>query len=105
MDTPVSLPLEAPILSLTWIPQIAGRGLDIKKYSKGLDSGCVVSQTTDPANDADGCVQYGKQLTALVLGDVKSTRDIKGAKSVRVGSKKGVLIDIECDKATSGKPE
>jgi hypothetical protein len=50
-------------------------------------------------------LQYGKQLTALVLGDVKSTRDIKGAKSVRVGSKKGVLIDIECDKATSGKPE
>lgn len=30
-------------LSLIWIPHTAGRGLDIKKYSKGLDSGCVVS--------------------------------------------------------------
>lgn len=66
---------------------------------------CCESDDSVPANDADGCVQYGKQLTALVLGDVKSTRDIKGAKSVRVGSKKGVLIDIECDKATGGKPE
>jgi hypothetical protein len=51
--------------------------------------------------------QYGKQLTALVLGDVEATKQIKGAKSIRVGSgkKNGVLIDIECEKATSGKPE
>jgi hypothetical protein len=51
--------------------------------------------------------QYGKQLTALVLGDIKATKEIKGAKPVRVGSgkKNGILIDIECVKATSGKPE
>lgn len=54
---------------------------------------------------ADAAVKYGKQLTALVLGDVKATKKIKGAKPVRVGSKKGVLIDIECEKATSGNPE
>lgn len=51
--------------------------------------------------------KYGKQLTALVMGDIKATKQIKGAKSVRVGAgkKNGVLIDIECEKATSGKPE
>ncbi|KAJ9094767.1 hypothetical protein QFC21_005927 [Naganishia friedmannii] len=68
----------------------AGRGLDIKQYSKGLDSGCV----------------YGRQLTALVLGDIKATRKIKGAKSVQVGDKDGVLVYIECESAANaGDPE
>lgn len=68
----------------------AGRGLDIKQYSKGVDSGCV----------------YGRQLAALVLGDIKATRKIKGAKSVQVGSKEGVLVDIECESvANAGEPE
>ncbi|KAJ9105804.1 hypothetical protein QFC19_003372 [Naganishia cerealis] len=73
----------------------AGRGLDIKQYSKGLDSGCVLF-----------IPKYGRQLTALILsGDIKATRKIKGAKSVQVGTREGVLVDIECEKATSGKPE
>ncbi|WVF69868.1 hypothetical protein IAT40_004649 [Kwoniella sp. CBS 6097] len=54
----------------------AGRGLDIKSFSKGLDSGCV----------------YGRQLTALVLGDLKG---LKG-KMVRVGDHQGMLVSEEC---------
>ncbi|OCF37468.1 hypothetical protein I317_03855 [Kwoniella heveanensis CBS 569] len=54
----------------------AGRGLDIKPFSKGLDTGCV----------------YGRQLTALVLGDLKG---LKG-KMVRVGDHQGILVSEEC---------
>ncbi|WVQ97913.1 hypothetical protein IAU59_005030 [Kwoniella sp. CBS 9459] len=56
----------------------AGRGLDIKPFSKGLDTGCV----------------YGRQLTALVLGDLKG---LKG-KMVRVGDHQGILVSEECRK-------
>ncbi|OXG87415.1 phosphoric monoester hydrolase [Cryptococcus neoformans A2-102-5] len=56
----------------------AGRGLDIKPFSKGIDTGCV----------------YGRQLTALVLGD---TTGLDG-QSVRVGDHKGVLVSVDCGK-------
>ncbi|KIR56490.1 phosphoric monoester hydrolase [Cryptococcus gattii Ru294] len=54
----------------------AGRGLDIKPFSKGLDTGCV----------------YGRQLTALVLGDLTGL----DGQSVRVGNHKGVLVSVDC---------
>ncbi|KAK8849385.1 hypothetical protein IAR55_004717 [Kwoniella newhampshirensis] len=54
----------------------AGRGLDIKPFSKGIDTGCV----------------YGRQLTALVLGDLKG---LKG-QVVRVGDHQGVLVSEQC---------
>ncbi|WWD20006.1 hypothetical protein CI109_104479 [Kwoniella shandongensis] len=54
----------------------AGRGLDIKQFSKGIDTGCV----------------YGRQLTAMVLGDLKG---LKG-QVVRVGDHQGVLISEQC---------
>lgn len=56
----------------------AGRGLDIKPFSKGIDTGCV----------------YGKQLTALVLGD---TSGLEG-ETVRVGDNEGLLVSVECGK-------
>lgn len=55
----------------------AGRGLSIRDHSIGLDSGCV----------------YGKQLSALVLGDQK--RGKKG-KKVQVGSREGRIVSVEC---------
>ncbi|WWC87114.1 uncharacterized protein L201_002000 [Kwoniella dendrophila CBS 6074] len=54
----------------------AGRGLDIKPFSKGLDTGCV----------------YGRKLTVLVLGDLKG---LKG-ESVRVGDHQGILVSENC---------
>ncbi|WWD07885.1 hypothetical protein V865_005992 [Kwoniella europaea PYCC6329] len=54
----------------------AGRGLDIKPFSKGIDTGCV----------------YGRQLTVLVLGDLKG---LKG-ESVRVGDHQGILVSVQC---------
>ncbi|WVW78657.1 hypothetical protein I302_100617 [Kwoniella bestiolae CBS 10118] len=54
----------------------AGRGLDIKPFSKGIDTGCV----------------YGRQLTILVLGDLKG---LKG-ESVRVGDHQGILVSVQC---------
>ncbi|WVR04508.1 hypothetical protein IAU60_001512 [Kwoniella sp. DSM 27419] len=56
----------------------AGRGLDIKPFSKGLDTGAV----------------YGRQLTALVLGDLKGLE----GKMVRVGDHQGILVSEECGK-------
>ncbi|KAK4689391.1 bis(5'-nucleosyl)-tetraphosphatase (symmetrical), partial [Tremellales sp. Uapishka_1] len=56
----------------------AGRGLDIKPFSKGIDTGCV----------------YGRQLTALVLGDTKGLQ----GQTVRVGDHHGVLVSVECEK-------
>lgn len=67
----------------------AGRGLDIKPFSKGIDTGCVVSKTFKSGSPAD--VQYGKKLTALILGDHHE----KG-KSVRVGDERGVLVSESC---------
>ncbi|ODN78369.1 hypothetical protein L202_04010 [Cryptococcus amylolentus CBS 6039] len=55
----------------------AGRGLDIKPFSKGLDSGCV----------------YGRRLTALVLGDLSG---LEGQR-VRLGDQKGLLVSVECE--------
>ncbi|WVQ75211.1 hypothetical protein IAR50_004823 [Cryptococcus sp. DSM 104548] len=55
----------------------AGRGLDIKPFSKGLDTGCV----------------YGRRLTALVLGDLSG---LEGQK-VRLGDQKGLLVSVECE--------
>ncbi|ORY33024.1 Metallo-dependent phosphatase-like protein [Naematelia encephala] len=57
----------------------AGRGLDIKPFSKGLDTGCV----------------YGKKLTALVLGDLSG---LEGGETVRVGNHEGLLISEDCEK-------
>ncbi|WRT64939.1 uncharacterized protein IL334_001879 [Kwoniella shivajii] len=54
----------------------AGRGLDIKPFSKGLDTGCV----------------YGRQLTVMVLGDLKG---LKGD-MVRVGDHQGILVNEQC---------
>jgi len=68
----------------------AGRGLDIKPFSKGIDTGCVVSadhRDVKPYIDD----QYGKKLTALILGDHGG----KG-KSVRVGDERGVLVSESC---------
>ncbi|KAL7420637.1 hypothetical protein Q5752_004588 [Cryptotrichosporon argae] len=56
----------------------AGRGLDIKQFSKGIDTGCV----------------YGRQLTALVLGD---TTGLAG-EPVRVDAHEGMLVSVECTK-------
>lgn len=53
----------------------AGRGLDIKDWSFGLDSGCV----------------YGHRLSALVLGG----QSLKGEK-VMVGDHEGRIISISC---------
>ncbi|CDZ96588.1 Serine/threonine-specific protein phosphatase/bis(5-nucleosyl)-tetraphosphatase [Phaffia rhodozyma] len=62
----------------------ASRGLDVKTYSFGLDSGCV----------------YGKQLTALVLGsdlDSKSSpKAVRKGTDVMVGEFKGKLVQVEC---------
>ena len=75
----------------------AGRGLDIKPFSKGIDTGCVVS--TDPILapvlevEIDQ-MQYGKKLTALILGD---RGDLKG-KSVRLGDEHGILVSESCKK-------
>jgi hypothetical protein len=85
-------------------PVAAGRGLDIKQFSKGLDSGCV----------------YGHRMTALVLGDLTGlgvdsdsnfnqtqpeTEDAiteqglgKKGRKVRVGNQKGMLVDVGCPK-------
>lgn len=54
-----------------------GRGLDIHPYSFGLDSGCV----------------YGRQLTALILGDLGG---LDKYESVTVGDRVGKLVSIEC---------
>ncbi|WVN87040.1 uncharacterized protein L203_102216 [Cryptococcus depauperatus CBS 7841] len=54
----------------------AGRGLDIKPWTKGIDTGCV----------------YGRQLTVLVLGDLSR---LKG-QSVRVGDHEGLLVSVGC---------
>ncbi|EIW65804.1 hypothetical protein TREMEDRAFT_35995 [Tremella mesenterica DSM 1558] len=56
----------------------AGRGLDIKRFSKGIDTGCV----------------YGKQLTGLIIGD---TSGLEGEK-VRVGDHEGLLVHEQCGK-------
>jgi hypothetical protein len=64
--------------------------LDIKPFSKGIDTGCVVSLPHPPSGPrADE--QYGKKLTVLILGD----HQVKG-KSVRVGSESGVLVSESC---------
>jgi hypothetical protein len=90
--------------SLLLVTFAAGRGLDIKQYSKGLDSGCV----------------YGHRMTALVLGDLTGlgvdsesnlnqtqpeTDDAvteqglgKKGRKVRVGNQKGMLVDVGCPK-------
>ena len=61
----------------------AGRGLDIKKFSKGLDTGCV----------------YGHQLTAMIFGDLGGLDQVEGKPNkVRIGEERGVLIDLECEK-------
>lgn len=39
-------------------------------------------------------LQYGRQLTALVLGDI---RKLKG-KPVRVGDHQGMLVSVDCQK-------
>ena len=70
-----STPLECAPVTLVY-GHAAGRGLDVKKYSKGIDTGCV----------------YGRQLTALVIGDLSLT---KGEKAY-VGEHDGVLVNIEC---------
>lgn len=41
---------------------------------------------------------YGKQLTALVLGDVSDLQDLERAKVVHVGDQEGLLVDVECEK-------
>jgi hypothetical protein len=66
----------------------AARGLDIKPYSKGLDSGCV----------------YGKELTAMILGDVDSLEGIHSKRHVRVGAERGVLIQVDCPALTKDSP-
>jgi hypothetical protein len=53
----------------------AGRGLDIKPFSSGLDSGCV----------------YGHRLSALVLGG----RSTKGQK-VMIGEHEGRIVSVSC---------
>lgn len=53
----------------------AGRGLDIKRHSFGLDSGCV----------------YGKRLTALVLGGLGGKGD-----KVMLGEREGRLVSVSC---------
>lgn len=73
----------------------AGRGLDIKKYTKGLDTGCVVSfPTLDSANEHPSDKQYGRELTALILGDQKG---VPGP-VVHLDGHKGVLVSIPCGK-------
>ncbi|WVQ79512.1 hypothetical protein IAT38_001611 [Cryptococcus sp. DSM 104549] len=54
----------------------AGRGLDIKPFSKGIDTGCV----------------YGRKLTALVLGDLEGLE----GDDVRVGEHQGLLVSVDC---------
>lgn len=39
-------------------------------------------------------VQYGRQLSALVIGDISG---LKG-ESVRVGDAQGILVSVECGK-------
>ncbi|WWC67779.1 uncharacterized protein I206_101691 [Kwoniella pini CBS 10737] len=56
----------------------AGRGLDIKPFSKGIDTGCV----------------YGRDLTVLVLGDLTG---LKG-ETVNVGEHQGLLVNESCGK-------
>jgi hypothetical protein len=90
--------------SFSLVTLAAGRGLDIKQFSKGLDSGCV----------------YGHRMTALVLGDLTGlgvdsgsnlnqtqpeTEDAvteqglgKKGRKVRVGNQKGMLVDVGCPK-------
>lgn len=58
----------------------AARGLDIKKYSKGLDTACA----------------NGKQLTALVVGDVHELKKMKKGKKTSVGGHDGVIVDVDC---------
>ena len=53
----------------------AGRGLDIKPFSAGLDSGCV----------------YGHRLSALILGG----RSSKGEK-VKLGEVEGRIVSVSC---------
>jgi len=60
----------------------ASRGLDIKHFSKGLDSACV----------------YGKQLTALVLGDTSDLSHLEGTSWTKIGGQDGLLIDVDCKK-------
>jgi len=66
----------------------AGRGLDIQRWTKGIDTGCV----------------YGDYLTALVFGDGKS-KDVDAAggeeelEELRFGdSYKARLVRVKCDK-------
>lgn len=42
---------------------------------------------------ADLYTQYGRQLTALVIGDTKGVQ----GKTTKVGDTKGVLVSIDCD--------
>ncbi|KAL7417133.1 Metallo-dependent phosphatase-like protein [Mrakia frigida] len=66
----------------------AGRGLDLKKHSFGLDSGCV----------------YGRRLSALVLGDL-TTLDLESSswmekgdlKRVMVGKNEGRVVGLDCE--------
>jgi hypothetical protein len=88
----------------------ASRGLDIKPFSKGLDSGCVVScsgstvpisaraipLTSDPRGLHPN--QYGKQLTALVLGDTSDLRHLKGTTKTRINGEDALLVQVECKK-------
>jgi hypothetical protein len=43
---------------------------------------------------AHAVLQYGRQLSALVIGDISG---LKG-ESVRVGDAQGVLVSVECGK-------
>jgi hypothetical protein len=69
----------------------AGRGLDIKPFSKGIDTGCVVSLPVCSRTSAD-TRQYGRKLTALILGD---TGTLEGT-IIRVGATQGLLVDVAC---------
>lgn len=75
-------------LSLSQQGHAAGRGLDLKKHSFGLDSGCV----------------YGRRLSALVLGDLTSL-DLESSswmekgdlKRVMVGKNEGRVVGLDCE--------
>jgi hypothetical protein len=71
----------------------AGRGLDIKKYTKGLDTGCVVG-VGGSGRGAAADRQYGRELTALILGDRKG---IPGPVA-HLDGHKGILVSIPCGK-------
>ncbi|KAG8918193.1 hypothetical protein FRC00_012764 [Tulasnella sp. 408] len=64
----------------------AKRGLDLKRWSKGIDTGCV----------------YGRRLTALIFGDPKhkdldDAGDEEELEEVRFGdSSKARVVSVKC---------